>query len=343
MRFLIYERRKILNTKYPILFAGATGVVGQQAIEWFRTINPEQAIYIGGRNMALADELALKVGNASSLVIDVERPNLGVDDCIELGAVMMLAPDSGTHGLRLAQNRKIPYMNVVTGMVEIGAELAEYALTTSGPVLLASHWAAGAATFLALHLAEQFDSVSTLNIGVVLDPEDIYGPAAFEDMERLQSGVPSAFSYEDGKRKWLIEDAIHHKISTIDGREVIGTSFASLDTVSLRAVTGAKNIRFDIASEASSFRNTQDKAAAEIIVSITGSHAGVESTRKLAIEFPRGQSALTGLCSSLLLNEFIKKWQSDDKATLYTPESLGIKPAEFLGLLVDFGARIVEL
>ncbi|ERL54748.1 hypothetical protein [Psychrobacter aquaticus] len=332
-----------MNTKNPILFAGATGIVGQQAIEWFRTINPKQAVYIGGRNIQLADEIALKTGNASSLAIDAEQPNLGIDDSVEISAVMMLAPDSGSHGLRLAQKRKIPYMNVVTGMVEIGAELAEYALTTSGPVLLASHWAAGAATFLALHLAEQFDSVSTLNIAVVLDPEDIYGPAAFEDMERLQAGVPSAFSYENGKRKWLTRDAIHHKISTIDGRDVTGTSFASLDTVSLRAVTGAENIRFDIASDISSFRKAKNKPAAEIIVTATGSHGGAESTRKLAIEFHKGQSSLTGLCSSLLLNELIKKWQLDNRATLYTPESLGIKPEVFLKLLKDFGARIVEL
>lgn len=331
-----------MNIKHPILFAGATGIVGQQAVEWFRKINPEQAVYIGGRNIQLADEIALKVGNASSLAIDAEQSNLAIDDSIGIGAVMMLAPDSGSHGLRLAQKRQIPYVNIVTGMVEIGTELAEYALTTSAPVMLASHWAAGAATFLALHLAEQFDSVSTLNIGVVLDPEDVYGPAAFEDMERLQAGAASAFSYENGKRKWLMGNAIHHKIYTIDGREVTGTSFASLDTVSLRAVTGARNIRFDIASDVSSFRKAKNKPAAEIIVTAVGSQGGVESTRKLAIEFHKGQSSLTGLCSSLLLNELIKKWQLDNRVTLYTPESLGIKPEVFLELLKDFGARIVE-
>lgn len=58
-----------MNTKNPILFAGATGIVGQQAIEWFRTINTKQAVYIGGRNIQLADEIALKAGNASSLAI----------------------------------------------------------------------------------------------------------------------------------------------------------------------------------------------------------------------------------------------------------------------------------
>lgn len=337
------ERRKILNTTNPILFAGATGIVGQQAIEWFRKIDAKQPIYIGGRKMDVSDEIAAKAGNAFSLAIDVEQPNLGIDDSIDIDAVIMLAPDSGLHGLRFAQNRKIPYMNIVTGMVEIGAELAEYALKSSAPVLLASHWAAGAATFLALHLTEQFDSVSTINIDVVLDPEDIYGPAAFEDMERLQAGVPSAFSYENGKRKWLIGDTIHREITTIDGREVVGTSFASLDTVSLRAVTGAENIRFDIASDVSSLRKAKGKAAAEIIVSATGSKAGIKVTKKLAIEFNKGQSSLTGLCSSLLVNEFIKKWQSDDMTKLYTPESLGIKPAAFLELLIYHGVKIIEL
>lgn len=332
-----------MTTKNPLLFAGATGIVGQQAIEWFRKIDAEQPIYIGGRKMEVADAIAAKAGNAFSLAIDAEKPNLGIDDDIAIDAVVMLAPDSGLHGLRLAQNRKIPYMNIVTGMVEIGAELAEYALKSSAPVLLASHWAAGAATFLAFHLAAQFDSVSTLNIGVVLDPEDVYGPAAFEDMERLQAGVPSAFSYEHGKRKWLIGDDIHRQIITIDGREVVGTSFASLDTVSLRAVTDAENIRFDIASDMTSFRKAKGKAAAEILVSATGNQAGITETKTLAIEFEKGQSSLTALSASLLFNELMKRWQLDGMAKLYTPESLGITPAVFLNMLEDFGVRIIKL
>ncbi|MGP9688041.1 hypothetical protein ACT3TH_02655 [Psychrobacter sp. AOP22-C1-C5] len=42
-----------MNTTNPILFAGAIGIVGQQAIEWFRKINTDQTIYIGSRKMAL--------------------------------------------------------------------------------------------------------------------------------------------------------------------------------------------------------------------------------------------------------------------------------------------------
>lgn len=332
-----------MTTKNTILFAGATGVVGQEAVEWFRRIDTEQKIYIGGRKMDLANEIAFKVGNASPLAIDVERPNLGIDESIDIDAVIMFAPDPALHGLRLAQKRRIPYMSVVTGMVEVGAEMIEYALKSSGPVLLASHWAAGAATFLALHLAAQFDSVSTLNVGVVLDPKDIYGPTAFEDMERLQAGVMSAFAYENGKRKWLTEDSMHHEFSTIDSRTVTGTSFSSLDTVSLHAVTGVSNIRFDIASDVSSRGKINANAAAEIIVSATGSNEGIEKTKKLAIEFNKGQSSLTGLCASLLFYEFIKKWQLDNDTKLYTPESLVLEPAIFLDLLVSYGVKIIEL
>lgn len=111
----------------------------------------------------------------------------------------------------------------------------------------------------------------------------------------------------------------------------------------MHAVTGVSNIRFDIASDVSSRGKINANAAAEIIVSATGSNEGIEKTKKLAIEFNKGQSSLTGLCASLLFYEFIKKWQLDNDTKLYTPESLVLEPTIFLDLLVSYGVKIIEL
>jgi hypothetical protein len=50
---------------------------------------------------------------------------------------------------------------------------------------MASQWLAGAAVFPVLHFANAYKNLETIRIGVVLDEEDMGGPAAYADFERL--------------------------------------------------------------------------------------------------------------------------------------------------------------
>lgn len=81
--------------------------------------------------------------------------------------------------MRFAQSRGLPYISLSSGSFEISPEVAQYIHAPErSPVLLASHWLVGASLYPALHYANAFRSIDEVRIGVLLDEEDIGGPAA---------------------------------------------------------------------------------------------------------------------------------------------------------------------
>jgi len=96
-----------------------------------------------------------------AVAIDLDRP-LGLDDDI-VAAVVMLAPEAGLKGLSYAQDL-CSYLNIGNGPIEVGPELALFAhRATAAPVVLASHWSAGAP--LVLNSAKGFESIQSIRSG----------------------------------------------------------------------------------------------------------------------------------------------------------------------------------
>jgi hypothetical protein len=125
----------------------------------------------------------------------------------------MLASEAGLKGLSYAQDLGVPYLNINAAINEIGPELAMFAhRATAAPVVLASHWMAGAATLLALNSAKGFESVRSIRLGAIVDDQDPVGPAALEDMKRVHSAAPAALVFEGGWRVWLSGDPARPKI-----------------------------------------------------------------------------------------------------------------------------------
>jgi hypothetical protein len=136
----------------PVLFAGGAGSVGRTAVRWFRARHPSVRVLIGGRNLQAAGKIAEEVGTAEAVAIDLDRPHLDLSDEVGVAAVVMLAPETGLKGMSYAQDLGVPYLNINAAITEIGPELAMFAhRATAAPIVLASHWLAGAATFLALN------------------------------------------------------------------------------------------------------------------------------------------------------------------------------------------------
>lgn len=323
----------------PILFAGGTGSVGKHALRWFRARHPKIAVLVGSRKLEAATELATKVGNASPVVIDADKPHLGVGKDVKLGAVVMLAPDGGLNGLSLAQDAGVPFFNIVSGMVEIAPEVAHFAYHASkSPVVLASHWMAGAATILALQAAKRLGHIEAIRIGVVLDEQDPAGPAAIEDMERLRDVAKAAMVFDKGRRMWLPNEQATTKVRAIDGRSVDAIAYSIHDVMSLQAVTRAASVRIDIASAPSSSRLRGGSAAAEFVVEAEGGGKHARAT----LEFPEGCASLTalsvvlGVGCLLGLND-----RAPAKPGLYMPEQL-CDHRWFLDQLQSAGATITE-
>jgi hypothetical protein len=334
-----------------VLFAGGSGFVGRTAVRWFRQRHPSVRVLVGGRNLQAAEEIAQEVGTAEAVVIDLDKPRLGLGDDVAVAAVVMLAPEAGLNGLSYAQDLGVPYLNINAAITEIGPELALFAhRATSAPVVLASHWMAGAATLLALNSAKGFESVRSIRLGAIVDEKDPVGPAAIEDMKRVHSAAPAALVFEGGRREWLSGDAAKGKFTSVDGRSLDGTAFSTFDTASLHAATGAPDIRFDLVNGESSSRRRGGEAATEIVVEIEGEADGRMKNSRSTLEFKYGTASLTGLSIVLLLASVLglgdsrsERLRQRDPARpgLYLPELLS-DSKWFLDELRSAGTTISE-
>ncbi|MBC7881187.1 MAG: hypothetical protein H7Y37_07615 [Anaerolineae bacterium] len=330
-------------TTARILFAGGSGVVGRTAVRWFRQRYPDIPVLIGGRHLQAADEVAQELGTAEAIAIDLDKPRLGLGGDAAVAAVVMLAPEAGLKGLSYAQDLGVPYLNINAALTEIGPELAMFAhRATAAPVVLASHWMAGAATFLALNSVKGFETVQSIKLGAIVDEQDLVGPAALEDMERVHGMAPPALVFEGGRRVWLSGDAAKGKFTSVDGRSLDATAFSTFDIVSLHAATGAPDVRFDLVNGESSSRRRGGEAATEIVVEIEGEADGRTKCSRSTLEFKYGTASLTGLSVVLCLASVLGlNGRSPAHPGLYLPELL-LESKGFLDELRSAGATINE-
>lgn len=337
---MIVENKAALK---QVLFAGGAGFVGRTAVRWFRKRHPNVRVLIGGRNLQLADEIAQEVGAAEAVTIDIDKFHLGLGDEVAVAAVVMLAPEAGLKGMKYAQDLGVPYLNINAAVTEIGPELAMFAHhAIAAPIVLASHWMAGAATFLALNIAKDFESIQSIKLGAIVDEKDSVGPAAIEDMERVHGMAPPALVFEGGRRVWLSTDAAKGKLESVDGRSLDATAFSTFDTVSLHAATGAPDVRFDLLNGESSSRRRGDEVATEIVAEIEGKSDGRTKRSRSMLEFKYGTASLTGLSIVLSLASVLGlNDRSPVRPGLYLPELLS-DPKWFLDELCTAGATIYE-
>jgi len=337
---MILENKVALG---QVLFAGGSGFVGRTAVRWFRKLHPNVPVLVGGRNLQSTGEVAQEVGAAEAVAIDLDKPRLGLDNDVAIAAVVMLAPEAGLNGLSYAQDLGVPYLNINAALTEIGPELALFAHhATAAPVVLTSHWLAGAATFLALNSAKSFKSIQSIRLGAILDEQDPAGPASLEDMERVHGAAPAALVFEGGRRVWLSGDAAKGKVESIDDRSLDATAFSTFDIVSLQVATGAPDVRFDLVTDESSSRRRGGEAAAEIVVEIEGEANGRTKRSRSMLEFKHGAASLTGLSVVLSLTSVLGlNDRSPAPPGLYLPELLS-DTKWFLDELRSAGATIYE-
>ena len=337
---MILENKVALG---QVLFAGGSGFVGRTAVRWFRERHPSVRVLVGGRNLQAAGEIAHLLGDAEAVAIDLDKPRLGLGGDVAVAAVVMLAPEAGLKGLSYAQELGVPYLNINAAVTEIGPELALFAhRATAAPVVLASHWMAGAAVFLALNSAKGFEIVQSIRLGAIVDEQDPVGPAALEDMERVHGAAPAALVFEGGRRAWLSGDAAKGKVESVDGQSLDATAFSTFDIASLHAATEAPDVRFDLVNGESSSRRRGGEAATEIVVEIEGKADGRTKRSRSMLEFKYGTASLTGLSVALSLASVLGlNDRSPARPGLYLPELLS-DPKWFLDELRSAGATIYE-
>src|SRR5262245_39922330 len=138
-----------MSSKFqPVLIVGGSGVVGSQAAKIIRRLHPALPIAIGGRDLGTAAAVAREDGTAIGVSVVLERPDLGLGEEPRFSAVVIFLKDEKLNSMRYAQRHGIPYISLSSGTYEVGPEMAQYIhAPDKAPILLASHWLAGAAVF----------------------------------------------------------------------------------------------------------------------------------------------------------------------------------------------------
>jgi hypothetical protein len=262
------------STTRPVLFIGGSGVVGTRAARALRRLQPDLPITIGARDLGRAEAVARDVGGADAIRIDLERRDLGLPVETSFSAVVVLLKDATLHSMRYAQAHGLPYVSFSDWVFDIAPEVALYVhAPASAPVLLLGHLMGGTVTLATLHFAREFRTVDAVEIGGLFDDDDVGGPTASIDMDRLSSAVPRSLLLRDGKWLWVGGDAAARQYSGTDGIERRGQPFPMLDVVSLAAATGARSVRVDFALREAAHRPRGQGPSLEVIIEIEGQRA----------------------------------------------------------------------
>lgn len=231
----------------------------------------------------------------------------------------------------------MPYLSISSGMSDIAPEVvASGQRSTAAPVLLASHWAAGAVVLAAMDAAREFGRVDTVEIGAILDDKDAGGPGSAADLERWAEASPSAMIRQDGVFRWIADVAT--EVHDADGIALPGQLAAILDVPSLALGTGAANVRFAFAMGESSGRRRSGEPSHDVRIHLEGvDQAGAALTRTRHLVHPQGQRPVTAVGIALGVERLVTLRGDLVAPGIHTPEGL-VDPTYAVGRLLESGA-----
>lgn len=332
------------RTINPVLIIGGSGVVGSWTARTIRKLHPGLPLAIGGRDLEKAEAVARDIGGATGIKVDLDRPDLGLTRGEAFSAVAVFVKDDRLSSMRYAQHHRIPYISISSGTFEIGPEVTQYIHAPDrAPILLASHWLAGAAIFPVLAFAKDFQRIDAIRIGVLLDEQDMGGPAALADYNRITGAAPAALTVKDGRMHWAGGDEGKARYVSVDGVELEAQAYSPFDIMALAARTDAQAIRLDLAYSESASRRRGEPFSTEITIEIEGQGKdGKQRRDRHELVHPQGQAPLTALGVALGVERLLGLAGGDaPKPGLYLPEVL-IDPAYFVGRMKEFGTSFED-
>ena len=302
-----------------ILLAGGYGLVGAMAARALRAAHPDVTILIGGRNPDKAAVLVRELGNARAVKIDMTAPAPLEDLNEEIDAVFCFVHDRDDRMLKDAMARGVAYGDITRGMTE---QLRAYvtaaaAPRASAPVLFTSNWMAGVPSVLAMHMAEEFSQVTSIDLSILYYNADKTGP----DSGDAASSLAEPFAARIGGQ-WVSVPSMS------DGRTVTFPSgltrnvyrMSMADAATLTQATGARDVAVRLGLDgklALSFMRVMLKlglwplvaklngqpgqvsgkgAAHEFVIKMAGKlKNGMSAQKRLTLLDPKGQAHLTAL------------------------------------------------
>src|SRR5262249_14862638 len=153
--------------------------------------------------------------------------------------------------------------------------------------------------------------------------QDIGGPAAYVDYERIVKLGPNALIFQDGK--WVFAEGENAKRRFLDvgGIEVEGAAYSPFDVLSLAAATEARSIRFDLAVGQAASRRRGEPFSTEIIIEMSGELAdGTPGRVRHELVHAEGQAPVTAVGVAVGVERLLGLVGGTVGAGLYLPEVL---------------------
>ncbi|HYO98311.1 MAG TPA: NAD(P)-binding domain-containing protein [Polyangiaceae bacterium] len=325
--------------KGSVLLIGGSGVVGLRAARALRKLQPELPIVIAGRDANRAGGVAAEIGGpTTSLVVDLERDDLGLGAGVSVSAVAVFVKDSGMRSMRYAQEKGVPYLAFSDFSFDIAPAIGLFVHEPKrAPVLLLGHVVGGTATLAALHFAKELRDVASIEITGVVGSDDTGGPAAQADFLRYAQGGHGALVLRDGHWTWLKDAASARTIVDSVGRERTAHALPLLDVVSLAAATRARSLRVDLAVRGPE----EQKSATEVIIELKGTNQNASfSTIRVTLADNDVHARISAYGAALALERLLGcRGGSLVAPGLYHPESI-LDPSAAVERLVELGVRV---
>ncbi len=321
------------------MIVGGWGLVGGKVAALLREAGHDLELVLAGRNPDAGADLARALG-AQTIRLDVSEPTMALAGIGPVDLVIAALQDPGDNLLRPALQIGAGHIGIVGTAASMASAAVAASFLARRPALMLGHWQAGVLTLAAIAAANAFASVERIEMAALYDYADPIGAMTAAD---AGSFVGPALIRRSGL--W-IQVAAAENGRTVEraGQPAFDAlPMGVLDTPALAAVTGARDVRFDLGTGTS--RGTQAGRAAshDLYIDIVGCNAsGAPMTRRTIVSDPAGQAHMTAL-GVLIGAERVLGLDGGPPpaAGLVFPEAV-IDAARAVGRLRAFGVSIEE-
>jgi predicted dinucleotide-binding enzyme len=323
-----------------ILVVGGYGLIGSTVARQIRKVTAEAELILAGRNPDKGAALARELGRAITAHLDVEAAN-GLDALDAVDLIVSALYDPANALIEAALTRSIAHIGITTKADDVAPiTAAALRLPPKRPIVLSGHSMAGAATIVAQMAAQRFSHIDSIALAALYDERDTVGPMTASDAEML---VSRALLREGGKWKWLDGRQHGRQVRLANGDVLDAYPAGLLDAASLAAITGASDVRFDLAQGLSLGTRAGRAASSDVYIDIAGIlRTGAPGKQRTILSDPGGLAHLTAL-GVVVAAECVLGLGGRAPASggLHLPETL-VEPAAAVARFEQFGVRITH-
>lgn len=326
---------------HPFLIIGGYGTVGTEAAKALRQFQPSLPLALAGRDVKKAEAAASNIGNAVGVAVDTRRADLGLPSDLKISGIAVLTNDLSTFPARYAVREGIPYTSIATQLTHLAPKLAvQIGGRARASSLLQDTSFAGTLVLAALEVMARFAYIDRIEIGAVMDDQDLGGPASQSDTGDFGDKAPG-FLLENGAWVQPSEEQGSRTFTLLDGTPYQGGSFPSFDVPELAAKSDAPFIRYDFAFGETPGRRATGQPSVDIVYQIAGTLLdGSAATLKAQLSHPRGQTVLTAIGVAVGIEALLGLASAGSvEPGLYLPSTL-IDPVHMVRRLRETGAEL---